>query len=141
MRKVLFKKWIPGEYEGHLIKTGTNTWEAGFSGEGLFHCWGFGYEEFESGAGNYTYAIIELPDGTIEEVLPSNVKFITDNPESTNTKDKTEDSELSKIRSGQHPQFVWNDVKQRVYCRCGEHAVLFRKGYLCSSITAYPCKY
>lgn len=47
-----------------------------FTNEGLFHQWGCSYEEFESGAGNFTVAIVELTDGTIEQVLPSNLKFV-----------------------------------------------------------------
>lgn len=43
---------------------------------GRFHGWGTDYEEFESGHGNYTVAIVELKDGTIELVKPSNVKFL-----------------------------------------------------------------
>ncbi|MDR7940120.1 hypothetical protein RIU82_09215 [Enterobacter soli] len=44
--------------------------------EGLFHQWGSDYEEFESGAGNMTIAIVEFPDGTIETFLPHLIKFI-----------------------------------------------------------------
>ena len=33
--------------------------------DGLFHEFGNDYEEFESGAGNYTTAIIELKNGYI----------------------------------------------------------------------------
>ena len=29
---------------------------------GKFHQWGSNYEEFENGAGNYSVAIVELPD-------------------------------------------------------------------------------
>ncbi len=80
MRKVKFKKWIPIETMGEgalkIKKEGTNCWETDFSNEGLFHQWGNSYEEFESGAGNYSVALVELPDGTIAEVLPSNIKFI-----------------------------------------------------------------
>lgn len=36
---------------------------------GYFHSWGVNYEEFESGAGNYSVAIVELEDGRI--ILPS----------------------------------------------------------------------
>lgn len=36
---------------------------------GYFHQWGVNYEEFESGPGNYTVAIVELPDGRI--VMPA----------------------------------------------------------------------
>jgi len=42
---------------------------------GRFHCWGSGYEEFDSGPGNYTVAIVELEDGSIEEFPPYLVKF------------------------------------------------------------------
>jgi hypothetical protein len=82
MRKVLFKKWIPREIEKAGIYPfdrtlkGTACWEEGFLHEGIFHQWASAYEEFESGAGNYTIALIELPDGTMEEVLPTNIKFI-----------------------------------------------------------------
>ncbi|WP_423731644.1 hypothetical protein [Hafnia paralvei] len=44
---------------------------------GLFHQWGVNYEEFETGAGNYTVGIIELDDGTVEALLPNQIKFIT----------------------------------------------------------------
>lgn len=81
MRKVKFKKWIPIEYKknangGHDKVEETGCWEKDFSNEGLFHQWGNSYEEFESGAGNYSVALVELPDGTLAEVLPSNIKFI-----------------------------------------------------------------
>jgi hypothetical protein len=85
-RKVLFKKWIPGVrgkiYENEVFLRedylrGTNCWEKHFTHEGWFHQWGNGYEELNGGVSNYTYAIVELPDGTITEVLPTNLKFIS----------------------------------------------------------------
>lgn len=80
-RIVLFKKWINREEvgEGALRRTkeGTNCWEKDFANEGVFHQWASAYEEFESGAGNFTVALVEMPDGTIEQVLPNNLKFIT----------------------------------------------------------------
>ncbi len=42
---------------------------------GIFHRWGDAYEEFQSGPGNYTTAIIELPDGKIVTALPEDVQF------------------------------------------------------------------
>ena len=36
---------------------------------GVFHQWGSNYEEFENGAGNYSVAIVELPDGKV--VMPN----------------------------------------------------------------------
>ena len=42
------------------------------AGTGKFHQWGMDYEEFEAGPGNYSIAIIEMPDGTVEN-WPSNM--------------------------------------------------------------------
>ena len=47
----------------------------------------------------------------------------------------------TEIKSGLHKQFVLNSGKNRVECRCGHVAIFFRTGYLCGTITAYPCKY
>lgn len=88
LRKVMFKKWIAREEigEGALRrqKEGTNCWEPDFTNGGIFHQWASAYEEFESGAGNYTVALVELPNGEIKEVLPSNIKFM-DIPNYTTT--------------------------------------------------------
>lgn len=43
---------------------------------GLFHGWGADYEEFETGPGNYTVAIVELPDGSIVTPIPENIEFV-----------------------------------------------------------------
>ena len=82
MKKVLYKKWIPLQYEysddrtTRVQITGTGRWEDDFTHSGELLTWGVSYEEFESGAGNYTIGIIMNPDRTVEEVLPSNIKFI-----------------------------------------------------------------
>lgn len=85
MRKVLFKMWIPAEWpEGTNSANqnrarplpGTNCWEGDFKHEGVFHQWGSAYTEFESGAGNYTVALVETPNGCVSEILPSNIKFV-----------------------------------------------------------------
>lgn len=44
----------------------------------VFHCWGVGYEQFEAGPGNYSTAIVEFPDGSVESVLPHEIKFEVD---------------------------------------------------------------
>jgi len=44
-------------------------------GTGKFHQWGSEFMEFESGPGNYTVAIIELPDGTIQKYEPTMIEF------------------------------------------------------------------
>ena len=43
---------------------------------GLFHQFGVDYEEFDSGPGNYTTAIVEMPDGTVKNVPVENIKFL-----------------------------------------------------------------
>lgn len=42
----------------------------------VFHGWGNDYTEFEAGPGNYTVAICEFEDGTVELVYPPRLKFI-----------------------------------------------------------------
>jgi len=51
-------------------------WELEEQGEAYFHQWGSNYEEFESGAGNYTTAIIELDDGQIKNIPAEHIRFI-----------------------------------------------------------------
>jgi len=58
MRKVEFKEWV-------LVPETTTsraygTWSDTYTGTGLFHQWANAYEEFESGPGNYTVALIEV---------------------------------------------------------------------------------
>lgn len=43
---------------------------------GYFHQWGCDYEEFESGAGNYSVAIVELQDGKIIMPHARDITFI-----------------------------------------------------------------
>lgn len=80
MRKVFFKKFISHQYSKSengiqkLVK-GTGCYQSDFENEGLFHTWGSDYEQFENGVANYTVAIVELPDGTIEQIYPENLKF------------------------------------------------------------------
>lgn len=76
MRKVLYKKWIPGAYNALSQKFISGHFEPEFVNEGIFHQWAAAYEESGAGFGNYTVALIENPDGTISEVKPENVKFL-----------------------------------------------------------------
>lgn len=48
-------------------------------GEAIFHGFGSEYEEFENGAGNYSVAIVEWPNGQIELVRADRVRFVTPN--------------------------------------------------------------
>ena len=43
---------------------------------GLFHCWGVDYEEFQVGAGNFTVAVIELPNGEVVTCAADKVVFL-----------------------------------------------------------------
>lgn len=43
---------------------------------GYFHQWGCNYEEFETGAGNYSVAIVELPNGEIIMPSPDDIQFL-----------------------------------------------------------------
>jgi hypothetical protein len=42
---------------------------------GVFHQWGYAYEEFQSGPGNYTVGIVELPNGKIVTPLAEDIQF------------------------------------------------------------------
>lgn len=43
---------------------------------GRFHQFGVDYEEFDTGAGNFSTAIVEKDDGTVENVYIEMIKFI-----------------------------------------------------------------
>jgi hypothetical protein len=44
-------------------------------GNGIFHGFGVDFEEFEAGPGNYSTAIVELPDGSIKNVHVEMIVF------------------------------------------------------------------
>ena len=76
MRKVVV-------YEYKKIKDGS-TFEKVVVGKGLFHKFGTDYEEFESGPGNYSTAIVEMPDGSVRNVSIDLIIFnkpLSDNSE------------------------------------------------------------
>ena len=68
LRSVRIKTWIPTPKPGR--------WSDDFNRKGLFHKWGHAYEEFESGPGNYTVAIVEFPDGHVEEIPVPRIIFV-----------------------------------------------------------------
>jgi hypothetical protein len=86
MRKVKFKKWIKAVFPEwansvncqttHPPIAGTNCFETDFINDGIFHQWGLETTESNYELINRTVAIIEQPDGTIENVLPENIKFL-----------------------------------------------------------------
>jgi hypothetical protein len=67
MKRVMTYDWLKnenGDYEKVEI------------GEALFHQWGVDYEEFESGPGNFSVAIVEYNDGSIKMIYPPYIKFL-----------------------------------------------------------------
>lgn len=57
-------------------KTSKGNWVRIKNGEGIFHQFGVAYEEYEAGAGNYSTAIIESPDGTVLNIPVEDIEFI-----------------------------------------------------------------
>lgn len=53
------------------------TTEKQLVGTGIFHGFGNNFEEFETGPGNFSTAIVEMPDGSIRNTPVEMVKFIT----------------------------------------------------------------
>ena len=45
-------------------------------GRGVFHQFGVSYEEFEEGPGNFTTAIVEMPDGKVLNIYAENIRFL-----------------------------------------------------------------
>lgn len=66
-RKVEIFKWTDG-YPQRLISTDET---------GYWHQWGCNYEEFETGPGNFSTAIIEMPNGVVRNIPVEQIKFIT----------------------------------------------------------------
>lgn len=72
MRKVqLFKNELQGK-----TPTFGGVWKVVDDGIALFHQFGVSYEESDTGFGNYTTAIVELPDGSIRSTSISLIRFI-----------------------------------------------------------------
>ncbi len=66
----MFKKFVEYRYpDPSGLGTLTFDWQKDFETEGLFHTW----IRNENGG---IVAVVELPDGTVKEVLPENLKFV-----------------------------------------------------------------
>ena len=81
MKKVVYKKFIPSQYEtlsngNKQLIEGTGKIQDEFNSEGVFLTWGTDYEELRNGVGQYSIAIVQTPEGLIEGVHISNLKFV-----------------------------------------------------------------
>jgi hypothetical protein len=72
MRKVELKRRVLVRASGYARAH----WEDAEPVIATFHQFGAAYEEFEAGPGNYTVAIVELPDGTVENANLHDIRFI-----------------------------------------------------------------
>jgi len=70
MKKVIVQKW------DNRLESDKRVYFKSDLGMALFHAWGIGYQEFESGPGNYSVAIVEHADGQIETVPADLIRFI-----------------------------------------------------------------
>lgn len=78
-----FKTWLEGRKRNdepveRLRPCEAITYEKGNAEkvQGRFHGWGSNYEEFETGPGNFTTAIIELDDGRVVGCPAETVRFL-----------------------------------------------------------------
>jgi hypothetical protein len=72
LRKVIVSHMVMHQQEGmHRLRYVLEP-----KGEAMFHQFGVGYEEFEAGPGNFTTAVVEWPDGRVESVPVSHIKFV-----------------------------------------------------------------
>ena len=68
MRQVKVFQWVRPEGERSSVKV-----EKCFA---TFHQFGSDYEEFESGPGNFTVAIVEYADGQVDSVPVGLIQFV-----------------------------------------------------------------
>jgi hypothetical protein len=77
MRKVRFNRFIQPVFiekgNGRELQAGTAMWQTDYPNEGEFHIWGV---KGDGEGGTNTMAIIELPDGKVEEVYTHQLKFV-----------------------------------------------------------------
>ena len=71
MEKVIVKRWVrPATEHGQPQKAGHYE-----ESEAVLLHWGVSYEELNTGIGHYTVVWCKLPDGSVEEFHPSNIKY------------------------------------------------------------------
>jgi hypothetical protein len=77
MRTVKIFKYEKRELKDAAHPFGETYHEKVEQGTGLFHGWGSNYEEFENGHGNFSAAIVEMPDGSVQQPPADMVQFLS----------------------------------------------------------------
>lgn len=77
MRNVKYNKWIEEVWMANnsVVTQGTGVWEKGYLNDGKFLGWGIDWENTRSGVVNFTVALVELEDGTVERINTEHIKF------------------------------------------------------------------
>jgi len=82
LRRVMVTKYITrpmtaeaSDAERRISGRTISAWEE--VGEAVFHGFGSDYEEFETGAGNFSAAIVEWPTGQVEMVRADKIRFLS----------------------------------------------------------------
>jgi len=72
MRKVMVSRLVPQPHGRSYTSCALEP-----QGEALFHEFGMGCKESESGVGGHSTAIIEWPNGRVESVALDRIRFLT----------------------------------------------------------------
>lgn len=81
LRRVTYSEYEKSEAVNQIQNASIPKWELVEKGEAVFHTFGINCEEFETGVGTFTTAIIELPDGTLKNLPVEQVRFIAEDIE------------------------------------------------------------
>lgn len=76
MRKVIVSAMVAHEQPSNRGGRAVVKYVLTPKGEALFHGFGVDYEEFETGPGNYSTALVEWPNGQVESVRADHVRFL-----------------------------------------------------------------
>lgn len=78
MRKVMVSHYVFKTAEV-IQKDNKGIWQLTGNREAVFHQFGCNYEEFKEGPGNFSTAIVEYDDGSVDNVPVEHIRFITPN--------------------------------------------------------------
>lgn len=74
-KKAKIKKWLPQKMDPDSGIIERAKWSDDFTEPVIFHGFGVNYDEFDSGPGNHTCAIIEYQDGVFDLVAVNKIKL------------------------------------------------------------------